>query len=363
MSSKKRDHIYKNKALNCFQARYTVTLVDGTRKRQAVYGKTYEEAKAKYQQAILDAANGTPVQTSRTTLEQYLARWVETAKKIGENTREHYRGEIRKYIAPNIGKVKLSCLTTQKVQDMINKVQKEGASVRTTQILKNILSKALRSAEAQGLVKQNIIRNVELDTYRPKEREVWNEAEGKDFLKAIKGHKYYLFFLMYMTYGLRRGEIIPLTWQDVDFEEKTIIINKQYTYQGKELAICPPKTEKSVRVLPMLPHIEAALLEARKMSNSPASSLIVSNNGELVKPSSVNYEFEKIIKQNNLKPVVLHSLRHFVATMLSHYNVPLKDAQMILGHSSPFVTMQFYQHSDAESKREALSTYIKKMQF
>ncbi len=363
MASKKRDHVTFNKALNCYQARYMVTLVDGTRKRQAVYGKTLEEAREAYNRVVAENILGTPLQTSNTTLEQYLTMWIGSAKKIRESTRDHYRGEIRKYIIPNLGKVKLSCLTTQKVQSMINKVQREGASVRTTQILRNILSKALKPAEAQGLVKQNIIHYVELDAYKPKERVIWSEEEGRAFLEVIKNHKYRLFFLMYMTYGLRRGEIIPLTWEDVDFKEKTITINKQYTFQGKELVVCPPKTDNSVRILPMVPHIEAALLELREKSNSPSSSLILSNEGELIKPTSVNYEFDKLIRQHSLKSVTLHSLRHFVATMLAIYEVAPKDAQMILGHSTPIITMQFYQHSSIESKRKALSTYAEKMQF
>lgn len=363
MASKKRDHITYDKTSNRYQARYMVTLVDGTRKRQAVYGKTYEEVKEKYDRILAENILGTPLQTSNTNLEQYLTMWVESAKKIRGNTREGYKGEIRKHIIPNIGKVKLSCLTTQKVQNMINKVQREGASVRTTQIIKSILSKALKPAEAQGLVKRGIIYYVELDTYHPKEREVWTEEEGKAFLEAIKNHKYRLFFLMYMTYGLRRGEPIPLTWEDIDFDQKTISINKQYTYQGRKLVICPPKTDKSIRTLPLLPHIEEELLKIKGSSNPPASSLIVANSEGLVKPSSINYEFEKIIKQNNLSPVVLHSLRHFVATMLGNYKAAPKDAQMILGHSTPLVTMQFYQHSNTESKRKALSVYAEEMQF
>ena len=363
MASKTRDHITYDKVSHRFQARYMVTLVDGTRKRQSVYGRTYEEVKEKYDRIVAENILGTPLQTSNTTLEQYLTMWVESAKKIRGNTREGYRGEIRKYIIPNIGKVKLSCLTTPKIQNMINKIQREGASVRTTQIVKSILSKALKPAEAQGLVKRGIVYYVELDTYRPKEREVWTEEEGKAFLEAIKNHKYRLFFLMYMTYGLRRGEPIPLTWGDIDFEEKTISINKQYTYQGKELVVCPPKTDKSIRILPLLPHIEEELLKIKDNSNPPSSAPIVADGEGLIKPSSVDYEFEKVIKQNHFRPVVLHSLRHFVATMLGNYKVAPKDAQMILGHSTPLVTMQFYQHSNTESKRKALSIYAEEMQF
>lgn len=363
MASKKRDHISYHKASKRYIARYMVTLPNGTRRRQAVYGKTIEEVKEKYNKAVAEAIIGNPIQTSTLTVEQYLNDWIETVKKIRESTRSNYRGEIRKFIIPNIGKVKLSYLTTNHVQKMIDKIQREGASVRTTYILRNILSKALKPAEAQNLVKRDIIRYVELDTYRPKERAIWSEEEGQTFLEAIKGHKYQLFFTLYMTYGLRRGEAIPLKWGDIDFKNKTICIDKQYTYHGRQLVVVPPKTNKSVRILPLLPHIETLLLNIKGEQEPSEDSLIISVDGELVKPSSIEYEFERIVKQNNLTKVVLHSLRHFVATQLKNANVTIKDAQEILGHSSPLTTMQFYQHSNIESKSKALSKYAEKMHF
>lgn len=363
MASKKRDHVTYNKALKRYQARYMVTLPNGTRRRQAVYGKTLDEARAKYDKAVAEAIIGSPIQTSNTTVEQYLNYWVESVKKIRESTRSGYRGEIRKYIIPNIGKIKLSCLTTNYVQKMIDKIQGEGASVRTTYIIRNILSKAFKPAEAQNLVKRDIIRYVELDTYRPKERAIWSEEEGQVFLEAIRGHKYQLFFTLYMTYGLRRGEAIPITWGDIDFENKTICIDKQYTYHGRQLVIAPPKTNKSVRILPLLPHIETILLNIKGEQELPKDSLIISVDGELVKPSSIEYEFERIVKQNHLTKVALHSIRHFVTTQLKNVGVTIKDAQEILGHSSPLTTMQFYQHSDIESKSKALTKYAEKMHF
>lgn len=363
MASNKRDHITYNKTLKLYQGRYMVTLPNGIRRRQAVYGRTIEEAREKYNKAVAEAIIGKPVQTSNTTLEQYLTQWVESAKKIRESTRSGYRSEINKFIIPNIGKIRLSCLTTDHVQGMIDKVQREGASIRTTHILRNILSKALRPAEGKNLVKGNIMKYVELDTYEPKERVVWSEEEGQIFLNAIKGHKYQLFFALYMTYGLRRGEAIPLTWGDIDFDSKTIRINKQYTYHGRNLVISPPKTKKSVRILPLLPHIESILTDIKGKQRPADSSLIISDNGELIKPTSIQYEFDRIIRQNHLTKVVLHSLRHFVATQLKNANVTIKDAQEILGHSSPLTTMQFYQHSSIESKTKALAKYAEKMQF
>ena len=85
--------------------------------------------------------------------------------------------------------------------------------------------------------------------------------------------------------------------------------------------------------------------------------------GSPIKPSSVDYEFKKIKKQNNLPDVTLHSLRHYVATAFKDLDVSIKDAQKILGHSSPLTTMEHYQHSSTESKKAALEKYAQKMRF
>ena len=364
MSSKKIKYITYLKSAGLYQARYMVTLPNGIRKRQAVYGKTPEEAQEKRNKALAEAIIGNPIKTSNLTVEQYLNTWVTTVKNIRESTRAGYAGEIRKYINPNIGKIKLSSLTTQQVQNMMYKISAAGASSRTTHIVKCIMSKALKPAEAQNMVKRDIMRYVELESYTPKETTVWNEEEGRTFLEVAKEHKYYFFFLMYMTYGLRRGEVIPLTWNDIDLKNKIIHINKQYTYHGRNLVICAPKTKSSIRELPILPHIEIELRKLIKDQDlAGANNLLISNGGELIKPSSIEYEFKKIIKKNNLPKVVLHSQRHFVATMLKEAGVTIKEAQMILGHSSPLTTMQFYQHSNIESKSRALAKYAEKMQF
>ena len=364
MSSKKFKNVSYLKPAGLYQARYMITLPNGIRKRQAVYGKTPEEAQEKRNKALAKAIMGNPLKTSNLTVGEYLNTWVGTRKRIRESTRAGYAGEIRKYINPNIGKIKLSSLSGEQVQYMLDKIVNEGASLRTAHIVKTILSKALKKAVSRNMAMPGIMKDIELDAYEPKERVVWSEEEGRAFLEATKGHKYYFLFLLYMTYGLRRGEAIPLTWDDIDLDNKTIRVNKQYTYHGRELVICPPKTKKSTRYLPILPPIEIELRNLMESQNLAGSNkLLVSNDGELVKPSSIEYEFKKIVKKHNLPEVVLHSQRHFVATMLKEAGVTVKEAQEILGHSSPVTTMQFYQHSNMESKTKALAKYAEKMQF
>lgn len=342
------------------QMTYFITLSDGTRKRQYVYGKTREEVKDKYTKAIVAACNGRPVLKNKLTLEQYLSEWIKDAKNINESTRANYWGEINKHIIPKIGKKRLSNLNSGNIQDMMDSLIKNGVTPRTTQILKNILSKALKNAEMRNLVKPDIMKYVELETYRPKQRKIWDKNSAQIFSEVIKHNKYYFFFLMYITYGLRRGEAIGIKWSDIDFESGVIHIQRQCTIVKGEPKICRLKTFSSIRDLPILPHIRTLLEELGKTRNS---EYVLSFGGRPINPASVNYEFEQIIKKNSLPRVTLHSLRHFAATSLKNAGVTIKEAQEILGHSTPVTTMQYYQHSSIEDKRNALIKYAESMSF
>lgn len=339
---------------------YYVTLADGTRKRQFVYGLTCEEVREKYARAVTDAYNGRPVIRSKITLEQFLNKWIIDARKIRESTRANYWGEINKHIIPKIGSIRLANLKTSNIQNMMDTLINEGVSPRTTCILKNILSKALKQAEMENLVRPNILKYVELETYRPKKRVIWHRDDAKKFSEAIRENKYYFFFLMYITYGLRRGEAIAIKWSDIDFEKGVIHIQRQYTLVGGKPEVCDLKTSNSVRDLPILPHIEKLLKEMR---SEEADGYVLVDDEEPINPVSVNYEFDKIIKDSNLPKVTLHSLRHFAATSLKNAGVTIKEAQEILGHSTPLTTMQYYQHSSIEDKRNALTKYAENMSF
>ena len=343
-----------------FQSPYYVNTSFG-KKRQFAYGKTRQEAKRKRDLAISNNLLGNPLITSQLTVKVYLENWINEAKRLQPTTRSNYAGVIKKHILPYIGNKRLSILDTQSIQQLINQLTRDGRSVRTTQIVRNLLSRAFREAEANNLVKPNLVKNVQLETYRPKKRAVWTKEDCDRFLQAIKGNKYELFFTMYVTYGLRRGEVIPITWDDIDFNQGIIHINKQFTIAGKQLILTTPKTESSIRDLPILPHINALLNEIS--ANSDKHGLVISDNGEFINPRSINYEFSRIIKENDLPVVVLHSLRHFAATMFKQCNFTIKEAQEILGHKNALTTLQFYQHSSVEEKRDALQKYAKTMNF
>ena len=343
-----------------WMARYMVTLPNGTRKRQTIYGASSEEARSKMRKEQADAANGSPVCRNGLTVANHLTAWVKVAPRIRASTKSGYEGVIRRHIIPAIGNVRLASLTTMRIQQVVNDYIDKGGSIRNAQIIRAVLSSSLRYAKQHGLVSQNVARGVELPTYEPPEKKIWTKQQASEFLEVIKTNKYRFLFEIYLTYGTRRGEALAIEWEDIDFDKNTIHIVKQYTYMGRELEVCEPKTKNSKRYLPLLPHIEATLQDLYPANPTGA---IVKENGKMVTPSAIEREFKKIINKHGLPDVTLHSLRHFTATFLKAANVSIKDAQMILGHSSPITTMQHYQHSSLEDKETALKRYAETMAF
>ena len=160
---------------------------------------------------------------------------------------------------------------------------------------------------------------------------------------------------MYALYGLRRGEAIPLKWGDIDFEHKTIRIERQYSKNGQKLEVYSLKSESSHRILPLIPAIES-YLKSLGGNHTDDDYIVLNADGGLATPYQVDWQFQKIKRQLGCDDVCLHSLRGSAATMLKDLNVPIKDAQEILGHSTPVITMQYYQQTTIDNKRSAISS-------
>ncbi|MDL2235790.1 site-specific integrase [Christensenellaceae bacterium OttesenSCG-928-L17] len=345
-----------------YEAKLWITAKDGTKARKTVYGKTRQDVKEKLRDLKAKDLAGRFMTSKEQRLETFFSEWLPKAPKINEATRIKYATTVRKYLNPHLGKIKLSDLTTAQIQQMMDSHIEQGVGTRTLQINRCTLSSALSYAKARGLVKENVVKGVILPEYRPEEKEFWSKEQTQKFRETAKEvSKLYPIYELYMTYGLRRGEALGLCWEHIDFEQGFIKICQQLTYVGKEVKICPTKTKNSERQLPITKNVKD-ILEKIKPKN--ASGLVFKlDNGDWIKPSVLQYDFEKTIKAAKLPYRTLHSLRHFVATGFERLKVSLKDAQKILGHADISTTINYYQHSTFETKKEALERYSDSMQF
>ena len=263
-----------------------------------------------------------------------------------------------------LGRIPLSKLTIQDVQRLFNGQIESGASARIIQRNRSVLRAALSRAEREELVVRNVAKLVDIPAYRRKAITPWTAEQSMTFLSSAVGHRWYGAYLMLLTYGMRRGEVLGLRWSDVDLEIGAIRIEQQLQRIGKNLEAGVVKTEAGRRALPLIPIVRTALEElAEKRSASRASAnpddplsdlVFLSSTGTPIDPKNFVRDFHKIREKAGLPRITVHHTRHTAATTLKNLGVPARDTQLILGHAHITTTQQLYQHADVEGQTRAL---------
>lgn len=217
----------------------------------------------------------------------------------------------------------------------------------------------------EELISRNVARLVELPEWRPGDVRPWTVDEARQFLAACEFDPLNAAFVLLVLYGLRRGEVLGLRWQDIDFESETIRIEQQVQRVGGEMHIGPVKTHAGHRKLPLLKLARQALVtqaaiqaryRAAMGSAWPDTGLVfTTRTGRPIEPRNFVRSFRRICEDNDVRLIKVHHVRHTVASLLKALRVPARDAQVILGHSRLAVTLEVYTNVDDEAQRDALT--------
>jgi integrase len=273
-----------------------------------------------------------------------MEQWLEHIKaEVKPTTYGGYQLNVEKAIAPYFRKkrILLQELTAEDINAFYVEQLKRVKATTLHRYHANI-SKALKYAVEKDYIPFTVMGKVK----RPKpERYVGKflkQYETVDLFEAVKGHKLELGVVLGAFYGLRRGEIIGLRWEAVDFEANTITIEHTVTYatiDGKRITVVgdTTKSKASFRTLPLVPSIRAKLLEIqaeqernRKLcgrSYNKAESVYVYTDalGNRIKPDYLSSEFPTFLTRNGFRKMRFHDLRHSCASHLIANGVPLKQ--------------------------------------
>ena len=213
--------------------RWTATLSlegEGGRRRKSFYGRTRKEVQEQLKVALREQQQGTLIATPQQTVEQFLTQWLADHKAaLRIRSYELYEELCRLHIIPVLGHHRLQKLTPQHVQSFYTKKLNEGLSATTVNCLHAVLHKALKNAVRFNLLARNVCDAVSAPRRGHYEIQPFSIEQAQQFLTIVKGHSLEALFVLAITSGMRRGEILALKWQDINFSNNTIQIRRVFT--------------------------------------------------------------------------------------------------------------------------------------
>jgi integrase len=278
------------------------------------------------------------------------------ALEIEQSSAFAYSRLVELYIKPALGHIPLQRLTVGDVTafkaNLIAKggVRKKNLSPATIAKVMAVLSSALDYAYECGYINENVCRRVKRGKVKvaPRKVKVLNEAQTVQLIATARGSELYLPIIIAATTGMRRGEILALTWQDVDFEQGVIHVTQALAEVRGNVIVKGPKSYAGVRDITMPKLLMEELRLHRGEGNVCAD----------VKPSTFSAQFSRWMKRVGLN-VTFHGLRHGHFSQLIERGVNPKKVQERAGHASFATTMNAYVHSvqdDVASKVDEMLT-------
>ena len=313
---------------------------------------------------------------STDTIKAYFNTWLKEYQfhKLKPSSYDRLESTVVNHIFPHLGNMKVDKVTRNHIQGLINQLYSEkNLSYSSIKKVYIALNACYKHALIEGTVLRNPCVGISLPSTSERTKEVvsLSEEEVEQLRTAITSMEnscpFAHAYLLILNTGLRMGEALSLRWEDVDFANKTITVNKNNILSkkrdengdrlgGYELQTqSNTKTASGKRTIPMNRSAEAALLELKKGNHTP--HVIANNRQHEVMPGNFERSFQRLLKCAGIAPYGVHALRHTFASMLFAKGVDVKIVSNLLGHSSVKITYDTYVHlfeKDLEGVTEVL---------
>ena len=362
-----------------WEARYTVGHNPGTGKqiRRSIYGATEKEVLKKLQQVHVDIENGVYTEPQKISVGEWLDIWLKDyAINIKPTTYTTYKHNIDKHIKPALGAIKLQHLNAHTVQTfykglttsgrILQKGQKKkapsGLSAKTIKNIHATLHTALKQAVSLSYIKTNPSAACTLPRVEKKQMMILQGEQIQTFIESVDGHRYKVLFLIMLFCGTRRGETLGITWDCVNFQKGTILVNKQLQRKDSVLQLVAVKNDKPRLLEP--PATVFQLLSDHKQKQAEKQFLIgqlwENNNlvftndfGGALDMDAVYKAYKRLLSESGLPDIRIHDLRHTAATLMLQNGDSIKAVQEALGHGSAGFTLDTYGHVTPQMKKDS----------
>ena len=347
-----------------WEALLTVTR-DGRIVRRSIYAHTREEVARLLRRALRESEAGVPPASGTETLATFLAVWLEaTRSSLRPQTWSTYERHLRLHVLPYAGRIRLAKLQPYDLQALYRGRLEEGLSSTTVHHVHAILHRALGQAVRWGTVPRNVADLVDPPRMSRFEMRALTAGEVRRLLDAARGDRLEALYVLAVSTGMRRGELLALHWQDVDLPLRRASVTGTMQRTPEGLVIGQPKTSKSRRLV-MLSDMALRALERRReieiaerASAGPLwyeTGLIFPNAiGRPLEPGNLlRRSYWPLLQRAGLPRMRFHDLRHTAATIMLSRGVHPKVASEILGHATVAITLDLYSHVTESMQAEA----------
>lgn len=347
-----------------------------------IYSRTVKELEEKLKSITRELDYG--VVSNGDEFEPFFRDWLFDVHCINKkpSTKERYESLYRNHIkASQLSDIRLKDISSKDIQDYYNHMIRDGKTVSIVKSLNKLLAPCIRYAYNSNLIMKDFSKAIVLpdDTEstklnRTNDVKPMSLEEQKEFLKSIEGHDLEMLFITALNTGLRQGELLALTWDDVDFINNLIRVNKNIksvapvSKDGREksqIIIQTPKTRESIREVTVPSFLTLKLKQYKakqsqlrlQMANQYEDNNLVfaTKQGKYFDSSNILKRFKKILRDNHLEDRKFHDLRHTYATRLFELGENPKTVQYLLGHSNISTTLDTYTHVLDSMKEKAVS--------
>ncbi len=366
-----------------------IDAVTGKIKRKSFSGKTIKEVRAKEKDYYASLKNGTFIEPNKILFGEWMDNWLKNFKYglVEARTYDYYESHVKIHLKPQLGYIKLQDLKTEHIQKMYNSLfnNGNGISASTVKHIHVTIKQCLEKAVELNYINKNPSKYCIL----PKDgkeikRKVFNSDEILKIMEVLDfSNTYDVLIMLDFVSGLRKGEIIALTWEDIDFDNERLIVNKVFsqiklrdengddikTDDGNRFKYVfitkTPKTTSSNRVIPIpkniIPILKKHKLKTAEINlkhgipNNENSLVFPSEVGTKLNPENITRRWISILNKVGVDYLNFHCIRHTFATQLLEKDVNVKSIQDLLGHSSIRTTLDIYSHVSQDSKKDAIS--------
>ena len=299
---------------------------------------------------------------------EWLLNWLENYVRPSAKQRTYtrYKEIVEQHVITQLGELDLSEITPYVLQRYVAELSRsgnlrtgKGLSANSLNSIITVIQNTLKTAYSLGITSEYTADKIKRPRVTEKKVECFSKGEQKKIEQYILNNGNTRFFgvVLCLYTGLRIGELLALEWSDVDLCKGEILVNKTCYYGKDENGIFGritdiPKTQSSIRTIPIPKQLIPYLREVKKKSHS---THIVSNGSNPISVRSYQRSFSSLLRKLGIQHRGFHSLRHTFATRALECGMDVKTLSEILGHKNPTVTLNRYAHSLMEHKKEMMN--------